>query len=95
MPFFVYILASRPNGAIYVGSTNDLRRRVEQHLSGAVQSHTRRYGIKTLVWFEMHETLEPSLVRERSIKRWHRRWKNELIEAYNPLWRDVSDQIPL
>ena len=95
MPFFVYMLASRPRGAIYVGSTNDLRRRVEQHQSGAVAGHTRKYGIKTLVWFEIHDTLEPSLLRERQLKRWRRSWKDELVEAQNPLWQSVADQIPL
>lgn len=95
MPFFVYILASRPNGAIYIGSTNDLRKRVEQHRAGGVSSHTRTYDIFTLVWFEVHETLDGALLREKRLKRWARTWKDTLIEAVNPDWNDMSDQIPL
>ncbi|MEM6666283.1 MAG: GIY-YIG nuclease family protein [Pseudomonadota bacterium] len=93
MPLFVYILAPRPNGAIYVGSTNDLARRVEQHRSDAVSAHTKRYNIKTLVWFEAHDDLEASLSRERAIKRWKRAWKNPLIEECNPKWHDLSQDI--
>ena len=95
MVWFVYILASRPRGAIYVGSTRDLRRRMEQHRSGAVPGHASRYGIRTLVWFEPHGTLESALVREKLVKRWKRPWKDELIEATNPGWRDMSPEIPM
>ena len=95
MPYYVYILASRPRGAIYVGSTNDLRKRISQHQAGGVSGHTKRYGITTLVWFERHEQLEPSLVRERQIKRWRRIWKEQIVEVINPKWQDISDQIPL
>ncbi|MCL5777797.1 GIY-YIG nuclease family protein [Limibaculum sp. FT325] len=95
LPYFVYILASRPRGAIYVGSTSDLRKRVEQHWSKAVPGHTARYNIYTLVWFEMHDTLEVALMREHRIKRWRRGWKDEMIASRNVEWRDISDQIPL
>ena len=94
MAYYVYILASRPRGAIYVGATNDLRNRVEQHQAGAVPGHTKRYAIHTRVWFEADETLEASLTRERRIKRWRRAWKDELVAARNPEWRDIADQIP-
>ena len=93
--YYVYILASRPYGALYVGATDDLRRRVEQHRAGAVSSHTKRYGIHTLVWFETWPTREEALHRERRLKRYQRLWKQDLIVAVNPEWRDISDQIPL
>lgn len=93
MTCFVYILASRPAGAIYVGSTNDLRRRVEQHRSDAVPGHSTRYGIRTLVWFEQHDSYWAAAERKRRIKRWARRWKNDLIMAANPDWQDVTAQI--
>ena len=95
MTGFVYILASRPYGAIYVGSTSNLRSRVEQHRSGAVDSHTRKYGIHTLVWFEIHETYREAAERERRIKKWKRLWKNDLIIAVNPDWQDLSGEIPI
>ena len=94
MTAWVYILASRPGGALYVGATTDLRRRVEQHRAGAAGAHTARYGVRTLVWFEPHETLNAALARERSVKRWRRAWKDALIVAANPDWRDIADQIP-
>jgi putative endonuclease len=94
MSFFTYILASRPHGALYTGCANDLSRRAEQHRAGAISGHTRKYGIHTLVWFEMHETLDAALTRERRIKRWRRAWKDALIAERNPDWRDVSDRIP-
>ncbi len=95
MIHFVYILASRPGGAIYIGIARDLRQRVEQHRMGSVDSHTKRYRIHTLVYFEQHETLEAARIRERQLKRWLRAWKDELIANHNPQWRDIADQIPL
>ena len=95
MTFYVYILASRPYGAIYIGSTDNLIRRVEQHRSGAVSGHTKKYGIHTLVYFEICETREAALHRERRLKRYERLWKNDLVISINPEWRDISDQIPM
>ena len=92
---YVYILASRPHGAIYIGRTDDLRKRVEQHREGKVKAYTHKYGIHTLVWFEPTGSLEATLLRERKLKRWKRVWKDELIESVNPEWRDLTDQIPL
>jgi putative endonuclease len=92
---FVYILASRPGGAIYIGATTNLRGRVTQHRLGAVDSHTRRYRIHRLVYFETHQTLELALARERKLKRWRRAWKDALIAGANPMWRDLAGDIPL
>ena len=91
---FVYIMASRPGGALYVGRTSDLRQRVEQHRSAKGGLHTAKYKIDRLVWFEMHEDFETSLLRERRIKRWRRAWKKDLIMAANPHWRDVTGDVP-
>jgi len=89
MMFFVYILASRHYGTLYVGSTTDLARRVWEHKTRAVLGFTAKYGVDRLVWFEVHQTLEAALVRERQIKRWKRDWKINLIEAENPHWVDL------
>jgi putative endonuclease len=95
MSFFVYILASRRNGTLYIGMTDDLARRVEQHRTNAVRGFTKTYGVKTLVWFEMHETRDSAFQRERQLKKWKRIWKLELIERGNPTWRDLADELAL
>ena len=95
MSHFVYILASRPHGAIYIGATADLRTRVEQHRSKAVPGHTRRYGISTLVWFQEFETRIEAHAMERRLKRWRRVWKDALIAEHNPHWQDITHSIPL
>ena len=93
MAHFVYIMASRPGGALYLGRTGALRRRVEAHRQG-LSAHTRKYGIRTLVWFERHEDFEGALIRERRIRRWRRFWKDQLIMDLNPDWRDLTGHVP-
>ena len=88
----VYILASKPNGTLYVGVTSNLASRIEAHRSNAVEGFTRRYGVKTLVYFELHEDMYEAIVREKRIKKWNRAWKIERIERGNPDWKDLSDQ---
>ena len=95
MSFFVYILASRRNGTLYTGMTDDLARRVEEHRIGAVPGFTKKYGVKTLVWFEVHESRESAFHRERQVKKWNRVWKLGLIERSNPTWRDLVDELSL
>ena len=90
MNFYVYILASRRNGTLYVGMTDDLVRRVWEHRIGTVPGFTRKYGVKMLVWYEQHETREMAFQRERQIKRWNRAWKLQLIERFNPTWKDLA-----
>jgi putative endonuclease len=85
----VYILASRPHGTLYVGVTSDLIQRVWQHKENLVDGFTRRYRVHDLVWFERHDSMLGAIARERAIKEWKRRWKIELIETENPLWRDL------
>lgn len=93
MTHFVYIMASRPNGAIYIGRSSNLRSRVEAHRAGLSQ-HTAKYKIRTLVWFEPHEDFATSLHRERTLKRWRRAWKNQLITEFNPNWKDMTHALP-
>ena len=91
--FYLYILASRPGGALYVGVTNDLVRRVYEHKTGLVAGHTKRYNIKILVYFELHSTALAAIQREKNIKHWPRSWKARLIAETNPTWRDLYDEI--
>jgi putative endonuclease len=89
MSFYVYILASRRNGTLYIGMTDDLGRRIWEHKEGAIPGFTKKYSVKLLVWFEAHDTRESAFIRERQIKKWNRAWKLELIEKQNPEWRDL------
>jgi putative endonuclease len=95
MSFYVYILASRRNGTLYIGQTDDLIRRIWQHKTEALPGFTLQYGVKLLVWFEQHQTRETAFARERQIKKWNRAWKLELIEAINPRWRDLGEDFGL
>ena len=91
--FYVYILASRPGGALYVGVTNDLVRRVYEHKNKMVQGHTKRYKIDRLVYFEIYDTAYQAIQREKNIKHWPRVWKTRLIAKENGTWRDLYDDI--
>ena len=93
MAFWVYILASRPGGTLYTGVTRDLVRRVYEHRNDIVKGFTRRYGVKTLVYFERHDTALAAIQREKNIKHWSREWKIDLIVSMNPEWRDLYDDI--
>jgi putative endonuclease len=93
MAFFVYILASKRNGTLYVGMTDDLVKRVWQHRNDVIPGFTKRHGVKTLVWHETHESRESAFARERQLKKWNRAWKLELIESINPSWRDLADEL--
>ncbi len=91
MAFFTYILASKRNGTLYTGSTDNLSKRVWDHKSGAIPGFTATYRVKLLVWYEQHETRESAFRRERQIKEWKRHWKVELIERFNPEWHDLYE----
>ena len=93
MAFYVYIVASRRNGTIYTGMTDDLAKRVWQHRTGIIPGFTREYGAKTLVWYEQHESRESAFIRERQIKKWNPAWKLKIIEGMNPQWRDLWDDL--
>jgi putative endonuclease len=87
--FFAYLLASRPYGTLYVGSTSNVLRRVWEHKSKVVPGFTASYGVDRLVWFEAHDSVEFARLRERQIKEWKREWKIELVERDNPRWIDL------
>jgi putative endonuclease len=91
MAFYVYIVASKRNGTLYTGMTDDLLNRVWQHKEGLIPGFTRDHGVKTLVWYEVHDTRESALVRERRIKKRNRAWKLEMIEKLNADWADLGE----
>jgi putative endonuclease len=88
--FYVYILANRRNGTLYVGMTSRLTRRIYEHKEGAIPGFTKKYGLKLLVYLERHEDAGTARAREKAIKKWRRTWKLQLIEHDNPQWRDLS-----
>jgi putative endonuclease len=90
---YVYILASRPNGAIYIGVTSNLAKRLYQHRHSLVEGHTKRYDIKALMYFEAYDDISEAILREKRLKKWRREWKVGLIEQTNPTWRDLTPDI--
>jgi putative endonuclease len=91
--FFVYILASKRNGTLDLGVTNNLARRISEHKAKLVPGFTRQYGVDLLVYFEAFDSILEARAREHSLKRWRRAWKIDLIEKLNPDWRDLTDQL--
>ena len=91
--YYVYLLASRRHGTLYLGVTSDLPKRVWQHKQGLIEGFTKRHGVKTLVWYEQTESIESAIAREKQIKKWNRDWKIELIESSNPQWKDLCEEI--
>lgn len=88
-----YILANGPRGAIYVGVTSDLVKRIWEHKNDTVDGFTKKYRVHDLVWYEQHETMISAIAREKAIKEWKRIWKIELIENSNPTWRDLYSDL--
>ena len=84
----VYILTNQRNGTLYIGVTSDLIKRVWEHQSDVVEGFTKQYQVHTLVWYEVHESMESAIVCEKQLKEWKRQWKLELIEKSNPYWND-------
>ena len=91
--FWVYILGSKPGGTLYVGVTNDLVRRTFEHREGLARGFKKKYGVKSLVFYEQHDTAIAAIQREKNIKHWPREWKIDLIVSMNPEWRDLYDEI--
>ena len=89
----VYILASKRNGTLYIGVTSDMAKRVWEHKNDLVEGFTKRYHVHSLVWYELHESMESAIKREKSMKEWKRVWKLELIESVNPDWDDLYHTI--
>ena len=91
--YFVYILASKRNGTMYVGVIGNLAGRVAEHRDDLLEGFTKKYGVHQLIWFEEFADIHDAIQREKRIKKWRRAWKLELIEKANPDWRDLFDQI--
>jgi putative endonuclease len=91
--YYVYILASRRNGTLYVGVTNNLLRRISEHREGIAEGFTKKYGVKHLVQFELFEDINAAIHRETRLKKWRRRWKIDLIQKENPLWDDLYEKL--
>jgi putative endonuclease len=89
--FFVYILASKPWGTLYVGVTSNLKARAYQHRKGLIEGFTKRYGVKNLVYFEEHATAPAAIHREKRLKKWPRAWKINLTRTDNPDWKDLAE----
>jgi putative endonuclease len=88
----VYILASKRNGTLYIGVTSNLLNRTALHKQDLIAGFTKRYGVHRLVYYEMHQTMEAAIVREKRLKKWNRAWKVRLIESMNPEWTDLFDE---
>ncbi|HYD24019.1 MAG TPA: GIY-YIG nuclease family protein [Croceibacterium sp.] len=94
-PGYVYLLTNRPGGVLYLGVTDDLPKRVEQHRSRAVPGFTKKYNCHRLVWFERFENIHDARLSEKRMKAWKREWKVKRIEELNPEWRDLFDDGPI
>ena len=91
--YYVYILASKKNGTLYIGVTNDLVRRIYEHKHGLIDGFTKRHSVKMLVYYEIANDITEAIKREKAMKKWYRKWKIDLIEKTNPEWRDLYNDI--
>jgi putative endonuclease len=93
MAGYVYIVTNHKRGTLYIGVTSDLERRIFEHREAASPGFAAKYGCKQLVWYEEHLSIGTAIQREKSLKRWYRQWKIELIEVMNPEWRDLYHEL--
>ncbi len=91
--YYVYILASQRNGTLYIGVTNDMRRRTYEHKHGSVPGFTKKHYVKRLVYYETHDEIAQAIHREKRLKEWQRSWKIDLIESVNPEWNDLFETL--
>ena len=91
--YVIYILANKPRGTLYIGFTNELKRRMKEHRSGVIDGFSKKYNLKMLVHVEQYEYVNNAIAREKQLKRWHRDWKINLIEQQNPKWNDLYEDI--
>ena len=91
--YYVYILANKKNGTLYVGVTSDLVKRIYEHKEGVVEGFKKKYGLKLLVYYEIYYDIKEAILREKRIKKWERRWKINLIQKENPDWQDLYKHI--
>ena len=92
MSSYLYILASRKNGVLYIGMTSDLKKRIHQHKESLIPGFTQKYKVYKLVYFEEHSDIRDAITREKQLKKWNRAWKIRLIENMNPEWKDLSEE---
>ena len=91
--YFIYIITNWNNSVMYIGVTNDLKRRIYEHKDGKIDGFTKKYNVKKLVYFEHFTNIEYAIKREKQLKKWKRSWKNELVEKKNPKWDELYDTI--
>jgi len=91
--YYVYILASKRNGTLYIGVTNNLKKRVYEHKNEIIDGFTKRYNVKNLVYYEATPDIRSAIIREKQMKKWYRKWKIKLIEKENPLWEDLYEKL--
>ena len=94
-PGYVYIVASRRNGTLYLGVTSDLPRRIHQHRNGEAVGFSKQHGCRLLVWYAAHDDIQDARARELQMKKWKRGWKLQAIEGMNPDWRDLFEDVAL
>ena len=92
-PYYVYIMASKRNGTLYIGVTNNLIRRVYDHKNDLIEGFTKKYKVHYLVYYKHTGCIESAIKREKQLKKWNRRWKLKLIEKQNPEWKDLYDKL--
>jgi len=90
---YVYILASKKNGTLYIGVTSDLVKRIYEHKQKLIDGFTKEYNVHALVYFESYKDIKEAILREKQMKKWNRKWKIRLIEENNPEWKDLYDEI--
>ena len=93
MDYYIYIMASKKNGTIYIGVTSDLPKRVYEHKNDLAEGFTKKYQLHNLVYFEKTQDIESAIKREKQLKKWNRKWKLDLIEENNPKWNDLYEEI--
>ena len=91
--YFIYILASKRNGTLYIGVTNDLIRRIYEHKNDLIEGFTKKYNVHRLVYYEQTDSIETAILREKRLKKWKREWKINLIESMNPNWDDLYEKL--
>ncbi len=90
---YVYIISNHRNGTLYTGVTSDLKKRIYEHKEGLIEGFSKKYTLKTLVWFEVHDDISEAIIREKQIKKWERQWKLRMIEELNPQWNDLYETL--
>lgn len=90
MSYYVYIMANKPRGTLYIGVTNNITKRTYEHAIGQGSQFTKRYHLKKLIYLEIFDCIEDAILREKKLKNWHRDWKLSLIESVNPHWNDLT-----